>query len=337
MIGTNDSSVTIRGDLYVKGTTSTVNQQVVTIDDNIIVVNNSPYDLWDGGFAVKRYQTSNTSGSGAVVSDTPEATGLVGGITGNLFEINLGANASNINDYYKGWWVKITSGTGQDQVRKIKSYDGTTNIATIYSDQDAADNPELHPREGQDLVTPPDTSSAYALYPCQYVMNIWDESADQFAFVCTPTNPSDPSTGNISINHYTNLRVNKIIANTVESEFINGVITDTIFDVTLDDSGAMIKTPLSGLSQNYGLYLIFVKPKTDISRAYGIFMIGRRGQESGVDNVPGTIVRIISVKGRNGEHLDMDWPSNSYPNLYYRPSPGAQGNTTTYRVKVVSL
>jgi hypothetical protein len=130
-IGTNTSTTTIHGDLNVKGVTTTVESTVVTIDDNIITVNNAPASTSDGGIAIKRYQTANDAGTGDVVSDTAEESGSVqnGGNTSTTIKLDITAN--NTNDYYKGWWIKITGGTGANQVRKIKSYVGATRIATV--------------------------------------------------------------------------------------------------------------------------------------------------------------------------------------------------------------
>jgi hypothetical protein len=340
-IGRNGSDVTIRGNLFVRGTTTEVNQQVMTVDDNIIVVNNSPFGLYDGGFAVKRYQPVNDTNDGALATDTPELVGTVGNSGNSSSTINLGTTVglSPINDYYKNWWVYISAGQGLGQWRKISSYNATTKIADIYT----TNEPDVQPSQGEPFTTiplgvgeGPENTSIYGLYPCEYVMNIWNESQNEFAYVCSPTNPSDPDTGNISIAHYTNLHVGTLIADNIQTPFVNNQSADIHFDIVLNETNSL-DSPISltGVT-NYGLYLIFIKPKTDMSRSYGIFMVGRRQNTGPGDNAPGAIVRIISVKGRNGEHLDMDWPSAQFPRIYYRPSPTDSG-ATTYKVKMISI
>jgi hypothetical protein len=83
---------------------------------------------------------------------------------------------------------------------------------------------------------------------------------------------------------------------------------------------------------NYGVYQVYIKPTSTSTRAHAIFMIGRVGEAS----TPGTVVRIISVKGSQGEQLDMIWDANVKPQIYYRPPPGVPG-TTTFNVKIISL
>lgn len=337
-IGTRTSITTINGDLYVKGTTTEVDQQIVTIDDNIILVNNAPYGTSDGGLAIKRYQHANNTGAGEVVNDIPELTGTA--LNGSVNTITLDSSASNINNYYNGWWVKITGGTGSGQVRRIKSYNGSTKVATIYNTADQTTLGDPTPVEGMDFLTYPDNTSTYELYPCHYVMAIWDESENEFALICTASSPSDPNklSFEADIAHYTNLRLNNLKSNAITTNYINGGIADSITTVTLYNDSNYVElwnnTTLP-LLPKYGIYLVFVKPITVTTRAYAIFIIGRVN----VSITPGTVTRLMSVKGADGEHLDMRWSADSYPVIYYRPSPDplSSPNPTVYQVKIVSL
>lgn len=332
-IGANNSVTTILGDLYIRGNTSSVDQQVVTIDDNIIVVNNAPYGTSDGGVAVKRYQPVNNAGTGDVVIDTPDTTGTVLSGSNTTTTIHLANSSSNTNNYYNGWWVRILTGTGAGQVRKIKSYNGTSKVATIYSTADqtgALGNPQ--PPEGLDFVTVPDTTSTYGLYPCHYVMNIWDESANEFALVCSATNPSDPDNPSFepSIAHYSNLHIQDLVSNAIFTNIINGIAADTGTSAVLTDNTS---TPVSvTFPTNYGCYLVFVKPTTNTVRASAIFVMGRID----VVSTPGVVNRLLSIKGAQNEQLFFQWPANSMPELYYRPHPNNL-STTTFTIKIVSL
>jgi len=328
-IGTNNSVTTIHGDLIVEGTTTTVNSNVVTIEDNIIVVNSAPSGSSDGGLAVKRYQYANDTGSGDVVGDTPEEFGNVGSGDNTATTINLGTSASSENDYYNGYWIKITSGTGALQVRRIKSYNGSTRIATIYDTSDQMGilgNPS--PTEGLDLITPPDTTSSYALYPCHYVMNIWDESADEFAFICSSNAPGNTA----QIAHYADVHMNNLTANNINATSINNQIADSATTIVLNNSTSD-PVPFTGLQNNYGIYLIFVKPLTDSYRSHAIFMVGRVNENS----TPGTIVRLISVKGTQFDQLDMQWTAGNYPELFYRSPPIGGTGFTTFKAKIVTV
>jgi hypothetical protein len=342
-IGTSNSVTTINGDLFIKGTTSEVNRQIVNIDDNIIVVNNSPYGLWDGGIAIKRWQAVNDL-TGAVVNDTTEIIGTVGSFGSTLNTIDLGINASNEDDYYKGWWIKITSGNGQGQVRKIKAYNGTSKIATIYDSNDQTDPNVLNnvqPIEGLNWGTSLEpNSSTYALYPCHYVMSIWDESENEFAFVCSPNSPGVTAGQPI---HYTNVRVNTLNATNVVSNNINGGAADTVINVNLPDNATIGNAlELTNFPNYFGLYLLFIKPVNTNARASAIFMIGKRGDGGNGTNSPyGSIVRIISIKGINDEQLDLTWPNGTgNPKLYYRPMPSEASfpnNLTQYSIKIITL
>jgi len=330
-IGTSDSTTTIYGNLDVKGVTSTIESSVVTINDNIIIVNNAPSSTADGGLAIKRYQSANDTGYGDVVNSTFEVSGSVQNGDNSYTTIHFDSNASDVNNYYAGWWVKISGGTGQNQVRRIRSYIGNTRIATIYSTDDQTgilNNPT--PTEGMNFSTIPDSTSLYELYECHFVMMIWDESHDEFSFVCSNQNPSD----NTSIAHYSDVHANDITGNALTINSINGSVADIITTVVLNNN-SMSPVSIIDFPSTYGIYTVYVRPlnDNDSSRAHAIFTIGR------VDavNLPGTVVRFISAKGVYNDQLDMQWPINSKPQLMYRPYPNGVNGTTTFKIKIVSL
>lgn len=330
-IGTANSTTTIYGDLNVKGVTTTVESTVVTINDNMVVVNNAPSGTADGGLAIKRYQSANDNGFGDVVADIPDHSGIVQSGDNTTTTVHLSPDASNTNNYYAGWWIKITSGEGAGQVRRIRSYVGSSRVATIYSTADQIDilnNPM--PTEGMDFLTIPDSTSSYSLYPCEFVMLIWDESQDEFAFVCSNQSPSE----NVSIVHYSDLHINDMIANNVTLNTINGSNADITTYVTLNNNSTL-PVPITGFPKKYGIYQIFIQPKddSDSSRTHAIFTIGR----ANVINLPGTVIRIMSVKGVYNDQLDIQWPNDDYPQLLYRPYPNGIGGSTDFKVKIVSL
>lgn len=334
-IGTTNSTTTIYGDLNVKGVTTTINSTVVTVDDNIMVVNNSPIGSSDGGLAIKRYQSANNTGDGDVVNDTPEETGTAQG--GTATSITLAATSNSDENYYNGWWIKIKSGTGANQVRRIKKYLGADGgyVANIYTSDDQTGllgNPQ--PIEGMNFSTTPLTTSEYDLFPCGYVMMIWDESQDKFVFICSN---DAPGSENINYPHYADVRLNDLTANNLQVSTINGSQADITTTITLDNSSTdPVFIPY--FPNTYGIYLIYIKPLNDNTRAHAIFMIGKANT-----GYSGTVVRLISAKGNNGDQLDMQWPNDptdptlSVPQLFYRPYPNGIGGTTTYKVKIVSL
>lgn len=326
-IGTPNSTTTIYGNLDVKGTTTTIQSNIVTIDDNIIIVNNAPSGTANGGVAVKRYQYANDGAFGDVVMDTPDEIGMVQNGSNTITTVHLSIAANNIDNYYAGWWIKITNGQGKDQVRRIKSYVGSTKVATIYSTSDQITllaNPT--PVEGMDFSTILNDTSEYALYPCEFVMMIWDEAANEFSLVCNPTDNADTAV------HYSDLHINNLIANGITTNTINGSLADITFTITLNNNSS---SPVSMLNfpNNYGIYMVYIKPLSETSRTHAIFMIGR------VDaiNITGTVVRLMSVKGVYNDQLDIQWPANDYPQLLYRPYPNGIGGSTQFKVKISSL
>lgn len=326
-IGTSTSVTTIYGDLNVKGVTTTVESTVVTIDDNIIFVNSAPEAISDGGLGIKRYQFANDVSGGEVVSDTPDATGTARG--GSSSTITLALNDSSVDDFYAGWWLKIVSGTGTGQVRRIKSYNGTTKIATIYTTADQTGllkNPV--PLEGLDFTTAPDSSSVYNIYPCTYVLSIWDESENEFAFVCAPITPG---LGNTNFVHYSDLHINDLTANNLFINTINGTTADRTIYVTLNDN-SLAPVTVPEFNTKFGIFIVLVTPVTNSSRTSAVFVLGR------VNSVilPGQVVRIVSVKGLSLEQLDMQWPANEYPQFLYRLAPGF-ATQTQYKVRIITV
>ena len=61
-------------------------------------------------------------------------------------------------------------------------------------------------------------------------------------------------------------------------------------------------------------------------------VMGRRNNNT----VCGQVARLVSVKGTNGEMLDMDWPADSYPRLFYRPAPGSN-DPVEYTLKFIAV
>jgi hypothetical protein len=199
------NNLTVNGDLTVLGTTTSLQSTVVNIQDNVIVVNSAPTGISDGGFMVRRYQIPNNSGLGEVVNVTAKETSSfqAGSATPDTLVLNLTANA--VNDYYKGWWIKITSGAGSGQVRRIKAYNGITKTAIIYV---TADNTGDF-IDGLDLVTAPSATETYELYDCPFVGMYYSESNNEIRLACVPYD--------ININtfntptSYANLHVNNLV------------------------------------------------------------------------------------------------------------------------------
>lgn len=328
-LGSANNITTIYGNLDVRGTTTTYESTVVQIADNIIQLNNAPSGIADAGVAVKRYQPANNLGLGTVVSDTPEEIGTAQ--TGNSGTITLSLNDSaNQTDFYTGYWIKIISGTGAGQVRRLKSFNFLTKIANIFTTIDQTgilNNPS--PAEGLDWLTTPDGTSAYGLYPCAYIVNMWDENAKEFSVICSNLVNTSAT---IPIAHYVNLHVNNIISNNINCNTINNSTADIQAIVVLTDN---LTTPVTidAFPLNYGVYMVMIRPTTATNTGcYATFTIGRRNDSTSCGNAN----RLTSVKGINNQQLDIQWIAGQKAQLMYRPSPGING-TTSYTIKIISI
>jgi hypothetical protein len=122
------AGVTITGDLTVNGTTTTVNSATLEIADNIIIANAGPASTKDAGFMVERYI------SDVIGEDAEETSVDHGGVAqaGTVSSITLGAGAHIDNDYYNGWYIVLTGGTGANAAGvEITDYNGTSKVATV--------------------------------------------------------------------------------------------------------------------------------------------------------------------------------------------------------------
>lgn len=218
VIGDN---LTVVGNLTVNGTAATINSTLVTVNDNAIVVNSLPGGISDGGLLVRRYQIPNNTSLGQVVLDTPFETSTfqTGSFTPGTLILNSAASA--VNDFYKGWWVKITSGGANNRVRRIKTYDGATKTAVIYiSSENTSEFVD-----GLDLDVAPSNGDSYNLYPGTYGGMFYDDTNDEWAIGKVPF---DSSAGVFPLQGYNDLHCNSLI---VEGGIDFG--GDSLFDGTL--------------------------------------------------------------------------------------------------------
>lgn len=169
-------NLTINGDLTVLGATTSIESSVITVNDNCIIINNTPPGISDGGYLIRRYQSPNNSGTGEVVNSSLKETGVFQTGSSLPDTLVLDTLANSVNNYYQGWWIKITSGIGSGQVRRILSYNGTTKTAVLYSNTNTNAN-----EDGLDLISAPVSGNSYNLYDSPYVGMIFDESNKEFS------------------------------------------------------------------------------------------------------------------------------------------------------------
>lgn len=84
------------------------------------------------GISFQRYQTSNDSGVGELVTESYVFfDSLPNQSTANSTQVKFSTLTNATDDYYIGWWIKIASGPNIGQVRKIISYNGSQRVAEI--------------------------------------------------------------------------------------------------------------------------------------------------------------------------------------------------------------
>lgn len=354
-IGTSNSTTTINGSLTVKGSMETINSTTVSIADNAILLNASPTMAADSGLVIKRYQAANNTGAGEVVADTPDLTGTAqSGSTATT--IVLASTASATDSFYNGYWIMITSGTGNNQVRRIKSYVGSTKTASIFSTADQAGfNPPRTPTMGLDFATIPDNTSVYGLYSAFFIFNFFQDSTGQYAVGSGPQDPTYESA--IAITKYipfhaqfvdveTMIKTNIIQPHTAGQpvvvsgvSFLNGAITgvtsingnklDQTLSLTVSNTDITTGQTITAAS-TYGAYMIIVNNTSATNGSNGIFMLSGWGSNRNVS--------VISTsRGTNGEQIIVTWPANASPQLVHRiPASSNTGTNVTYSVKVTT-
>lgn len=150
-LGTTGSLTTVNGDLIVKGTTTSVNTTTLTFLNNSIILNSANNLVGnDAGIAIRRYQITSASLTGSVIANLTTAltyplghypiqesgVAQAGGV-GTITLAKYAYSSINTQDrYYRGWWIYIDAGTGAGQIRRIKSYNGTNQVASIYTTAD---------------------------------------------------------------------------------------------------------------------------------------------------------------------------------------------------------
>ncbi len=344
----------VSGNLTVSGTTTTVNTETVTVEDNIVVYNSAPTGTADGGFAVKRFQRSASGGSDDIVSDTPNETSAQHGgntqVGTTASTIILNAGASSTNDYYAGWWIKITSGTRAGDVRRIKQYNGTSKVATIYATGDTDPSYPGQELNFQSPFTDYDNVS-YSLYGNVFIASVYDESADRWVLASVPLEPAVTaqitplkyidiqvgniySTGTLNVDTITGFTGTAVTVSGVTINngaltgvtSINGNTPDAIDTVTLANNTTAVDIPST---TTLGSYILLV----EANYAGGPMAIFLASKAIATNVI--TPNRITSARGSNSERIDAEWTASQKIRLKFQAIPGSPGSYA-FKVKVIS-
>jgi hypothetical protein len=189
-LGTTASTVTIPGSLNVVGTFTQLATVNTTVYDNVITLNAGPGTAGlDAGIAIRRTQAPAATIVGDVVTNPNpvQESGAFQAGSATPGTLKLAAFASPTDDFYNGWWITVTSGTGINQTRRIKSYVGSTRTATLYVTADNTTTPLF--ADGLDLVAAPAAADTYSLFAESYQTAIYNESGDTFDLVSSSVDP----------------------------------------------------------------------------------------------------------------------------------------------------
>ena len=162
-------NVSITGDLYVAGTTTTINTTTIDVEDNTILLNSGPLGSRDAGIVIRRDGVD-------VVADVAYTSGTLQNIA-NENNVTLPAGASGLNDFYKGFWINLDNTQGRAQ---ISGYNGSTKIATLST-------------YGNTLSAGNLTETGFSLHNRSYFAQYYDESSDEFRFAYI-SDATDPKT-----------------------------------------------------------------------------------------------------------------------------------------------
>ena len=123
----------------------------------------------DLGVAFMRYQSSNDTGTGEIVTDGYVFfDSIPNQVTASSTQIKLSNLTSSVDNYYNGWWIKVASGSNTNQVRQIVAYNGAQRVATI-------DVPWTNNN--------PKTGDIINFYNSQYVSLYFDDNDKKFNLV----------------------------------------------------------------------------------------------------------------------------------------------------------
>jgi len=361
VIGTANSTTTIAGDLVVSGTNTIINTQTLAVEDNVIAINSGVGELGaDGGILIRRHQTANDDGSGDVVQDT--GAGAIAGVfqagSATPGTLVLAADSSSVDGFYNGFWIKFTV-DAVVYTRRIKSYTGATQTATIYTAGET---------NGLDLSEAPSAAGAYTLYNSAYIATFYREVDDRWNIAYTSLAPrliDESGTSMFSVQRYSamdvgsvTIQANEVAADsllnvnvinettpdsgvTVEGVLIkDGLVNGSLPDATevvslLDNSTAAVDILNSGTAGSYMILVTAVQGGDLLSAqdngAHATFVASSSGTGGGV-------ARLSASLGSDGQRIDITWGTGQKIKLRHAPAfTGGSGASVMYRVKLISV
>jgi hypothetical protein len=158
------------GDLTVDGTNLKVCDNLPIIGYNNINTISSR----DIGILYQRYQKTNDNNNGDIINDTPAFQDVLPNqSTSTSTQIKLSNAASSSNNFYTGWWIKVTSGLNTNQIRQVISYNGSQRVAEIDTTW-TSQNPSM--------------GDTVSLFNKSFVSQYFDQTNDTFKLGYVTTN-----------------------------------------------------------------------------------------------------------------------------------------------------
>lgn len=190
------------GDVKVEGLNFEVADNFPVVGYNNANVNESR----NLGLAFQRYQSSNDSGTGELVTDEYVFFDSIPNQTSaSSNQIKFSNLLNSTDNYYNGWWIKVVSGSNSNQVRQIVSYNGAQRVATLNS--------------AWTTQNPANGDTVY-FYNSQYVSFYYNNTSKRFEMVY---NTRDKTTKAVTSYDYVDLKVNHIDLSDTTASFTSSV------------------------------------------------------------------------------------------------------------------
>lgn len=167
------------GDLTVDGTSLRVCDNFPIIGYNNINTSSTR----DIGILFQRFQKTNDSNDGDIINDIPAFQDILPNqSTSTSTQIKLSNSANSNNEYYVGWWIKVSSGLNTNQIRQIISYNGSQRVAEINA-----------PWTNQN----PTIGDTISLFNKSFISQYFDETNDMFKIGYATANNGYQQDGNL--------------------------------------------------------------------------------------------------------------------------------------------
>lgn len=292
-LGSATSVTTIPGRLLVEGDMTTVSSTVTTIEDNSLVLNQTPsISGRDSGLVLKRHPIDVAVGTADLTLTLDPA-----GVAANALVVALvdsSAIAAN-------WVLKFSEAAKSDTVSVSSVTDNNVTLAVA-------------------LVNAYTSAAVVTAYKSQANTLHYNESADEWRFAYSL---EDGSSANIATSHYADIHCRKVI---VEEGFQSASSATKVVSVT-DNAGEGNAVTVPGLKSR-GTYQLVVESVEEDGATASFFLSKAVAAQTNA-----SAFMLSAGTGLLGEEISVGWPANSPPVLYHSaPRTVAAGVALEYKV-----